>query len=133
MGRNKEYLFLTYEIFLIVENLWMVQLTFLTLLTKRLEVITFHADSVLAVTLEGNVIGSLMVRKKRNLFLFMLCLLLSISLQKIKHHKICFKMELMITCVACSFVCALSVLHINRRSCGPQPLAAPPLFRLVQK
>ena len=130
MGRNKEYLFLTYEIFLIVENLWMVQLTFLTLLTKRLEVITFHADSVLAVTLEGNVIGSLMVRKKRNLFLFMLYLLLSISLQKIKHHKICFKM---ITCVACSFVCALSVLHINRRSCGPQPLAAPPLFRLVQK
>lgn len=133
MGRNKEYLFLTYEIFLIVENLWKVQLTFLTLLTKRLEVITFHADSVLAVTLEGNVIGSLMVRKKRNLFLFMLYLLLSISLQKIKHHKICFKMELMITCVACSFVCALSVLHINRRSCGPQPLAAPPLFRLVQK
>ena len=111
----------------------MVQLTFLTLLTKRLEVITFHADSVLAVTLEGNVIGSLMVRKKRNLFLFMLYLLLSISLQKIKHHKICFKMGLMITCVACSFVCALSVLHINRRSCGPQPLAAPPLFRLVQK
>lgn len=133
MGRNKEYLFLTYEIFLIVENLWMVQLTFLTLLTKRLEVITFHADSVLAVTLEGNVIGSLMVRKKRNLFLFMLCLLLSISSQKIKHHKICFKMGLMITCVACSFECALSVLHINRRSCGPQPLAAPPLFRLVQK
>lgn len=133
MGRNKEYLFLTYEIFLIVENLWMVQLTFLTLLTKRLEVITFHADSVLAVTLEGNVIGSLMVRKKRNLFLFMLYLLLSIPLQKIKHHKICFKMGLMITCVACSFVCALSVLHINRRSCGPQPLAAPPLFRLVQK
>lgn len=133
MGRNKEYLFLTYEIFLIVENLWMVQLTFLTLLTKRFEVITFHADSVLAVTLEGNVIGSLMVRKKRNLFLFMLCLLLSISLQKIKHHKICFKMGLMITCVACSFECALSVLHINRRSCGPQPLAAPLLFRLVQK
>ena len=133
MGRNREYLFLTYEIFLIVENLWMVQLTFLTLLTKRLEVITFHADSVLAVTLEGNVIGSLMVRKKRNLFLFMLYLLLSISLQKIKHHKICFKMGLMITCVACSFVCALGVLHINRRSCGPQPLAAPPLFRLVQK
>ena len=133
MGRNREYLFLTYEIFLIVENLWMVQLTFLTLLTKRLEVITFHADSVLAVTLEGNVIGSLMVRKKRNLFLFMLYLLLSISLKKIKHHKICFKMGLMITCVACSFVCALSVLHINRRSCGPQPLAAPPLFRLVQK
>lgn len=133
MGRNREYLFLTYEIFLIVENLWMVQLTFLTLLTKRLEVITFHADSVLAVTLEGNVIGSLMVRKKRNLFLFMLYLLLSISLQKIKHHKICFKMGLMITCVACSFVCALSVLHINRRSCGSQPLAAPPLFRLVQK
>ena len=133
MGRNKEYLFLTYEIFLIVENLWMVQLTFLTLLTKRLEVITFHADSVLAVTLEGNVIGSWMVRKKRNLFLFMLYLLLSISLQKIKHHKIFFKMGLMITCVACGFVCALSVLHINRRSCGPQPLAAPPLFRLVQK
>ena len=133
MERNKEYLFLNYEIFLIVENLWMVQLTFLTLLTKRFEVITFHADSVLAVTLEGNVIGSLMVRKKRNLFLFMLCLLLSISLQKIKHHKICFKMGLMITCVACSFECALSVLHINRRSCGPQPLAAPPLFRLVQK